>query len=394
MALLAASFALTGAQAFELCDTEGKRTEFYERVKGFPALMKEKRFGELDAKLNALLAAQRNGTMPDALVHRAFQQFWNATSAWEPLLREWVVQFPKSQAARLALGYHYNARGWAARGIEYASKTSPQQLALMTQYFRRALVAYDEADALGTPLSLSTAQRISLAGTSRALELDPTRLYRDGIRAHPESLQIRVAYIASSAPKWGGSLERLESIAADAGSMGAADRRYIQYLVYQEIASAYRCAELSRGCGEPIPDVAKRAVEYYEKSIPLCPGLDGSLEMLMRYEVEKRDNAAAIATATRLIQRRPRLAAAYTQRGIAYGNSGKYKESFADFERATQLGDAYGFKELGWFYESGTVVPKDIRKAIDMYLIADQRNIAGARAEAERLSKSSGIPLK
>ncbi len=378
IALLAAAFTFTEARALELCDTPGKREEFYAGVKPTIDLLKQRRFAELEEKMGAMLAAQQAGRMSDELVQRAFNYFSYAEASWGPLVDEWVAQFPKSQAARLALAYYLSGRGWAARGQKVASKTSGEQFAQMEDYFNRALKVLDEADARGKKLTVSVAQRIDMASASRSLGLNPSLLYRDGIKAHPESLQIRVSYLNKSAPKWGGSVERLQSIMSEAKGLSEGDQRYLQYLAYQEIASSYRCTDVP-GCGPADADNKKHVVEYYEKSIALCPGLDQSLELLMRYQSDKRDYPGAIASATRMIQRKPRSANAFATRGFAYGNSGRYKESFADLERATQLGHAYAFKDLAWFYESGTVVPRDIRKAIDLYMIADSHNVDGAR---------------
>ena len=396
IALLAAAFIATPARAFELCDVEGKRAEFYRSIKPLENLLYEKKFDELDKAMNAMLAAHEAGKLSDALVHRAFAHYESAHVGWEPLLRDWVARYPRSHAARLALAYHLTARGWGARGSQYTSKTSREQFAEMEKYFRQALKVYDEADALGKKPTLSIAQRIYMSRSTPALELDTERLYRDAIRTYPDTLQVRIRYLEMSEPKWGGNIRKMESVAEDAKGMSAADQRYIQYLVYQYVGRTYWCSE-GKGCGSEEKgngEHAKQVIANFEKSIPLCPGLDNSLDYLMRYQEERQDYAALVASATRMIARNPRNANALYMRGEAYGNTGRPREAFADIEHAAQLGHAYAYKELAWFYESGTVVPKDVRKAIDMYLIADQKNIAGARAQAERLSKASGIPLK
>ena len=383
------------ARAFELCE-EGKREAFYRSIKPLENLAKEKKFDELDKGMNAMLAAHEAGKLSDQLVHRAFQHYDSAHAGWEPLLREWVAKYPRSQAARLALGYHLTARGWGARGGKYSDKTSQEQFAEMERYFREALKVYGEADALGKKPTLSIAQRIWMSRSTPALGLDADRLYRTAIKAYPDTLQVRVRYLEMSEPKWGGSLPQMASLIDDAKGMPESDRRYVEYLVYEHIAGVYWCSEVDCSASEGTPSgkYAKQIVELYEKSIPLCPGLDNSLSSLMRYQELRRNYPGLIANASKMIERHPRDAKAFYMRGEGYSNLHKYKEAFADIARAAELGHAYANKELAWFYESGTVVPKDVRKAIDLYLLADERNIKGARAEAERLGKASGIPLK
>jgi tetratricopeptide (TPR) repeat protein len=396
IAVFAAALAATGANAYELCDVPGKQKQFYASNKPLRGLLKDRKFRELDSKMSAMLAAQQAGRMTDAQVHLAFSGLVNDHASWGPLLREWVSQFPKSQSARLALGYHLADKGWAVRGSKFAYETSPEQLALMDDYFRAALSAYDEADARGRKLSVSVAQRMNMAATTSSLGLDVSRLYREGIKRYPETLQVRIEYVYKSAPKWGGSVEQLESIVDDASTLPPADKRYIQYLVYHELGSFYWCAE-GEGCGagkKRNGENAKQVIGYYEKSIAMCPGLDDSLDSLRRYLQERRNYTALIESTSRMIERNPRQATAFASRGFAYAHMHKFREAFADYERAALLGDGYSTKQLAGFYESGTVVPKDARKAIDLYLIAESRNGDGARKEAERLSKTSGVPLK
>jgi tetratricopeptide (TPR) repeat protein len=212
---------------------------------------------------------------------------------------------------------------------------------------------------------------------------------------NPDSYFLFVTRMTSLEPKWGGSIEDMESIIGDARSLSPADQRYLQYIVYQKIGTVYQCREFAVCGGHGrIGENARQVVAYFEKSIASCPGLDESLEMLIKYQFDTKNYPGVIATATRAIQRNPRLAKAFANRGYAYGNTGRHKEALADLERAALLGEDYAFKELAWMYETGTAVPKDVPKAIDLYMIADLRKVKGARKEAERLSKASGIPLK
>jgi tetratricopeptide (TPR) repeat protein len=396
--ILVAAIGATSVRAFELCDVEGKSGELYSSLKRLDDVSDGKRLPELDAELNSMLASHEQGRTSDAIVHRVFQRFATGEVSLEPRLRDWIAAYPGSHAARLALAYHYTGRGRAARGGKDAKETSREQLAEAERYYRRALNAYDEADALGKRPTLSIAQRIYMAGSVAALGLDATRLYREAIRKYPDTLQVRIRYIVVSRPDVGGNVKQLESIIDDAATLPAADRRYIEYLVYQELGAVYWCSE-REGCDDKPGTTragqnAKQVVGYLERSIPLCPGLDGALERLLTYQGEMRDYSGLIGTATRMIQRKPRHVRAFSTRAMAYARTGRDKESVEDYERAVQLGNYAALKELAAFYERGSGVPKDAAKAIDFYLIADMHDVEGARREAERLSKSTGIALQ
>jgi tetratricopeptide (TPR) repeat protein len=382
------AIASTGAMAFELCDDASKRREFYTQLQPWGKALGEKRYDDIDKKFNALLKALESGTESDAMVQRAFSVFQDSRPGNEPLHLEWIKRYPKSQAAHLAMGYYYTSRGYAARGTGFAGETSREQFAAMEENFRRALAELDAADALGKKPTLSAAKRIAIAPTSPALRtLHPTEIYRKAIKEYPDTIEVRIQYIVVSAPKWGGSRGQLRSIIDDAKPLPAADRRYIEYLVYQEMGTTYACTgNLTPECGQ-----AKKAVEYYEKSIPLCPGLDRSLELLLEHHVRMKDHPAAVAVAARAIMRNPRNGEAYASRGWAYMHLGRPKDAFADYERGTQLDYGPAFDGLAYFYEVGQIVPTDYRKAIDLYMAAESHHVKGAKEKADKVRAVSGL---
>src|SRR5439155_15243401 len=89
-----------------------------------------------------------------------------------------------------------------------------------------------------------------------------TAIYRDAIAADPQSLAVRIRYIKASHPKWGGSRKQLVRILEDAAPLSTADRRYVEYLVHQEL-----------GMIEESEGNYGAAIRQYERSEPLCPGL-------------------------------------------------------------------------------------------------------------------------
>jgi tetratricopeptide (TPR) repeat protein len=254
------------ASAYLLCDDAAKLKEFNQAIRTWNGSLSDKRYAELDRHFSALHAAHESGKLTDAEVMRWYRLFESANAGNEPLHLEWIAAYPRSQAAYIALAVHMVERGFAARGRDFADKTSPLQFKGMADAFAKAIAALDKADTLSRKPTLSLAIRIRIAAAAGS-KPDERQLYRTAITKYPDTLIARIRFIRVSHPKWGGSIEQLTGIATDAKSLPEADRRYVEYLVFQEIGSVLVDQRDWR-----------RAAEVYEKSVPLCPGFDDGLD--------------------------------------------------------------------------------------------------------------------
>lgn len=374
---LALFWVASTARAFVFCDDGEAREAFQLGLVSLENALEEKRYADLDAHFNALLDSHEARNTSDAQVKRAFAIFEKAEPGDEPLHFDWIRQRPRSRAAYLALGYHYVGRAFAARGAPPPERASKGQLEAMEQEARKSLIAFGEADKLMKKATLSIANRIRLAaasGGSRGTKAGA--LYRDAIKAFPDTLEVRIQYIRASHPKSGGSMKQLAAIIDDSKAMSPEDRRYVQYLVYQEMASALEAKD------------DRAAAELYEKSVPLCPGLDQSLVRLGQLHARMKNHASVIAAMGAYIERHPRNGWAHTVRGEAYRETRNFARAFVDFQRAADFGYGPGFEGLAWFYETGTIVPKDIGQAVDLYMTAYARDVDGAKAKADSLRAS------
>jgi tetratricopeptide (TPR) repeat protein len=374
--------AVTDAAAFELCDSASKLEEFRKVLPPVREAFREKRFDELDKRLNALLAAHEAGKITDAEANRVLRVFEVAVPANEPLHLDWLQAHPRSQAAHLALAAHYVARGFAARGSDLGNKTSDMQIQAMVDAFKKVLFVLDKADALSKKPTISLAHRISVA-TATGNHQESTRIYRKAIKDFPDTLQVRIRYLWASNPKWGGSMEQLAAIAEETKGLSEADRRYIRYLVLLEMGSAYLTI-----------DDDKLGAAAYDKSIPLCPGFDDGLEALMRIHTRTKNFDALLPAVERYLERYPRSGWAYSTRGWVNQEKKNWRASFDDYEKAVALGYGHAYQGLAWHYEWGKAVPVDYKRAIELYMIADSHGVKGAREKAEKVSKGTGIPIR
>jgi tetratricopeptide (TPR) repeat protein len=209
-------------------------------------------------------------------------------------------------------------------------------------------------------------------------------IYQSAIKSYPETLQVRVEWISRSHPKWEGSVKQLEAVIDEAKTLPKKDDlRYISYLVYEEIGSAYEYA-----------DNRKRAAASYAKAIPLCPGLDQSLTRLISLQQDAKDHDALVPAVDQYIERYPRSGWAYAVRGWSFQQRNKWPEAVRDYEKSSQLGNAAGYEGLAWLTEWGYGVKHDYRRAIELYEIAAENGSKTAKQKADNIRKGAGIQMR
>ena len=380
LAVVLAAWSFSAA-ALPLCDSTEKRQAFYKAMDPWQNALEQKRFAEVDKHFNALIADTAAGKMTDHELHRWFEVFYKYNPGREPLHDDWIRQFPNSAAAYLAAAYYYEARGWNARGGEYASQTSDAQFQAMGLEFRKAFENLGHAENLMARPSLAAAKRMWMMSSSREQRRKAADIYRSAMKAYPEAVQVRVVWVYMSHPKWGGSIDQLKEIVGDAKSLGKDDRRYIEYLVNEEIGSAYRDME----------DFA-RAAEYYGKAIPLCPGLDGALTDDLKMHQAQKNYEAIVPLATTYIDRYPRNNWGWAMRGWAHIERKEYDQAARDYEKGAQYNSSYAQEGLAWLTEWGYGgLKQDYRKAIELYEIAAANGSTTAGEKAERIRQGIGL---
>lgn len=339
------------------------------------------RYEPLEKRFGAVLAAHEAGRITDAEVATAFAAFEVSDARLEARLSEWVKAYPKSRAARLAQANYWTQRAWAARGTELSGKTSHIQFAAMQQAFRKAEKDLEAAEAMASKPTPEWALRIAILQhfSSRANEAGD--LYRRALARHPDTISVRIAYAYASQPQWGGSFERIAAIARDVDGLAEAPLRYAAARIGRIAADAHYFHK----------DV-ETATELYERAARLCPAEAGAASQLVEIYSSRQDFPALIATTTRLLEVYPDNGWTLGRRGWAYLRTQRFNEAFADFTRASQLGNAQAFESLAWLHEWGRGGAKqDYRKAIELYEIAHNKGVAGARQKADNIRKATGL---
>lgn len=139
-------------------------------------------------------------------------------------LDAWVARAPSSFAARLARGEHLLAVAYGLRGNAYVRWTSESRLAAMSEAVGRALVELDRARAL-RPTSVAPEPPSMVAA---ALVGDEARLRAAYVRATTVCALCvgpRKEMIRHRRPRWGGTVEEMRALAAEAAGLASRNPR-------------------------------------------------------------------------------------------------------------------------------------------------------------------------
>ncbi|KAF1717660.1 hypothetical protein CSC74_01675 [Pseudoxanthomonas yeongjuensis] len=124
----------------------------------------------------------------------------------------WLRQMPQSPFALTAMGKHRAAQGWASRGTQYVYKTSDAQLQRMRQLFAGAAPLLSDAlerEPRLTPACVALAE----IGRQSSDTLQRSAL-EQCLQADPLSYYVVWEWMNSATPKWGGSMEAMDMVAA------------------------------------------------------------------------------------------------------------------------------------------------------------------------------------
>ena len=371
---LAAIVAMTAlrAVAFDYCDDVAAVREMQAAARDWRESLRKKRYDELEEVFGAMLQAVERGAASDAKLELALHAFEYGEEWRNARHRDWVESNPNSAAGHLARAHYHLARGMSARG-EGEAPLSDEELSMVRTELQEARDEVVAADRSLKVRSLSDALRVRIA----AAEAGPAAaasVAHAALAASPRSVALRMAEVDASRAEWGGRRQDLIAVSRDARGLSAADRRYLDYLAYMDLGHA----NLAKGDREA-------AARDFSRAEPLCPAFEYAASETAKIYLDQRKYAAAIAPATHVVQKVPKNGLGYAYRGRALHGLGRDAEAVKDFQRAVELGYMPAFAELAEFYETGTAVPRDLAKALELYTLAEARNVQGAGEGADRV---------
>lgn len=180
--------------------------EFLEIVK----LLKLKKFKELNELLKKMEDNYRTGKLDEDVLFAAYEAFSINDRSFIGLFDSWVAATPGKYQAYLGRGIYLYGLGWMARGNKWRSETKENDIEEMTKYFDSASNDFFSSLDYNSSATVPYYYLISKATTLGHGD-EAEWLMRKALKIQINSYQIRLIYLKSLTPRWGGSLEKMQS---------------------------------------------------------------------------------------------------------------------------------------------------------------------------------------
>lgn len=234
----------------------------------FQDKVEDKKAKEIDAQLDAILAAYYAGQVPEGALRLAYYANFDYSAAVvESMIDSWLQQSPDSAHALVARGIHRVARAQEFRGKMFYRDTPIEAIDKMAR----------EAELARTDLERALAQNPRILPAYEAL-VDVARFSGDGalgadalqraLKVDPKNYYVRKRYAAMLEPRWGGSWEQMDRVASDAAPYLDRNPRLV---LLRTLALA------SRGWPPYHAKDFPRALELYERGIVEGPDWENLL---------------------------------------------------------------------------------------------------------------------
>ena len=340
-------------------------------------------------------------------LENAFGAFRKVPRSGEAALNEWVGKYPASYAALVARGSYYHAQGLDARGTAFIKDTPDENVEAMRVYLSKARRDLERSLKLTQKPYLSRLLLMSITRTSGSRRGAKAQ-YVEAAKLAPQSVELRLAYMSSLEPRWGGSLAEMEAFAAESRAQ-LKDPESAARVAAR--IPAYRAHERGRE-----KDLAQ-ALQFYDESIALYADARALCERSyvlsqlkrdaeafadvklalskardIRYCLERAVSAAARSSATEdvigvlnlVIEVDPRSHHAYNQRGWRHQQQGRHDLAFQDYLASAKLGDAWGQLQAGKFYWAGRGTREDREEGLAWLRKSAEQGNADAKVSLQQ----------
>jgi len=139
--------------------------------------------------------------------------------------------------ARVAQGIYYKKVGFEARGTNYIQDTSQSQIDGMTAAFEKSVADLRASLNMGPKPFLSYFHLLDIGRAVGAKE-NLRSLFDHALGLDPTSYAVRLKYMVTLEPRWGGSMEEMRNFYAECQSTGLTDaqNKELQGMLSQEQA--------------------------------------------------------------------------------------------------------------------------------------------------------------
>jgi tetratricopeptide (TPR) repeat protein len=315
-------------------------------------------FESLDARLRRIQTAIEADIACEGRGRDAFLKFNHRHDWMRAELDGWVEAMPDSWVARSARAIHLVSIGNERRisttnelrSGKLPKDTAKERFAKVGEIFAQAEADIGRAIELYPKHLMSYEQAIRIA-MGRGQHKVSKRAVELALEQVPGSLEIRLTYLQSLQPRWGGSLRAIERF-AKRSQRYAHENPKVPWLLGYPDAERGRIARDEEKFTE--------AAQHFDKALEYGH-VYGWLEYSLLLWDQVGNNMNTVRAANRLLEHHPNDVQALRLRGKAYVEIGNVERGLADLDRAHALGPddyyvaadrAYVFRGLSRFAEA------------------------------------------
>ena len=276
-------------------------------------------------------------------VFKAYEIFTVNDEVLLEYLNKWVAHSPGAYVANAARGIYLVSQGWRHRGSKFINKTSTKQIDGMRESNYKAAIDLDKALKLN-PRFLPAYQKLLEVGMNSFGHEFLDKVFNAAMQQNPNSFYIYSKYIYANEPKWGGSYQKLESIADEAQKHLDQNPR-----LYNLRAQKY----IALGNSKSSDKEYKEAIEYYSKALKYGPGLYCLYRRAKAYG-RINETIKQFADLNLLLDIDPYYVNGLEARAGAYQKQRKFDEARIDFEKIISIepDNKWSTNSLGWIYQN------------------------------------------
>jgi hypothetical protein len=195
------------------CVTEGSHAAPAARVtstQGPQPLdwLKSGDYSALDSYYSQQQQAYEAGGIADEELYASFRKLYEDSPGNERFFTGWVEAYPGSYSAVLARGTYLYRMAWAVRGDNYISDIPASQIEAMKSLLARARLDLSASLTLTDKPYLSTLYLLNVAMLNGTVA-ERRQWFERGTSIDPNSSLVRVRYMFSLRPRWGGSYQEM-----------------------------------------------------------------------------------------------------------------------------------------------------------------------------------------
>lgn len=319
------------------------------------SLIQHGRAAELDQRLAAALHTQRTDSAARGLLDRIYQEaFVDGSFDIRPTLDAWKRDSPNSAFAFAASGTAYVAMAAEARGSGYMHDTPDSQVQAMDNLLGQADADLRRAIALDPKVAPAHVALIHAGGLGFGRRYVDAAI-RDALAAVPDDYSIYSMALWTREPKWGGSLQAMARLAAQAQAQATrnplmkvllSERAFyeawncdcsheVEMAAYphvaDELTSSSNLAEIGRMASSYRDQTM--ALIYQSEALRFTPGNEDARVNRAFALVDYDEAAWAAGDLGRLLATSPDNKRALDARANAYESLGDYAHAEQDFRR-------------------------------------------------------------